>query len=157
MSTPVENLYPRKVRCEYSSTSLARFRTLHPDLQQILTLALQLGFDHAIVCGHRGEEEQTQAYESGNSTVRWPNSKHNKFPSLAVDVAPWYPGIKDLWNAEHCRTFAGVILCIAETLRVAGEIEHEVRWGGDWNRNGDQQDQNLDDLVHFELVTPEQI
>jgi hypothetical protein len=27
-----------------------------------------------------------------------------------------------------------------------------LRWGGDWNRNGDLTDNNFDDLFHMEIV-----
>jgi hypothetical protein len=41
-----------------------------------------------VICGHRGQQEQDAAFKSGASRVQFPNSKHNKQPSLAVDIAP---------------------------------------------------------------------
>lgn len=45
--------------------------------------------DVTILCGHRGEKEQNDAFNKGNSKLTWPRSKHNRFPSEAVDVAPY--------------------------------------------------------------------
>lgn len=38
--------------------------------------------------------EQTQAFIAGRSRLQWPNSKHNKTPSEAVDIAPYNTELK---------------------------------------------------------------
>jgi hypothetical protein len=45
--------------------------------------------DFKILCGHREEKEQNEAFNKGNSKLKWPQSKHNSLPSLAVDIAPF--------------------------------------------------------------------
>lgn len=100
-------------------------------------------FDCTILIGHRGEPAQTIAFQTGFSKLEYPWSKHNKMPSLAVDVAP-YP---INWN-DHRRFyyFAGHVMAIAELNGV------KLRWGGDWNRNTQVMDQTFFDLAHYELV-----
>ena len=46
-------------------------------------------FDCTVIEGHRGKEKQNEAYNKGNSKIKFPNGKHNKSPSVAVDVAPY--------------------------------------------------------------------
>ena len=71
----------------FSQTSKARLSTAHPDLQRLFNEVVK-HWDCTIVCGHRGKEEQDKAFAEGKSKVKWPNGRHNKLPSLAVDVMP---------------------------------------------------------------------
>ncbi|HLD91655.1 MAG TPA: M15 family peptidase [Patescibacteria group bacterium] len=61
---------------------------LHPDLQIIVDELIKKR-DVSLLCGYRGEEDQNKAFESGNSKLKYPQSKHNKKPSEAVDAAPY--------------------------------------------------------------------
>lgn len=145
---------------------MERLATCDERLQRLFNRVI-LGYDCSILCGHRGEEEQTEAFESKKSKVQWPDSKHNLFPSLAVDAAPYpivWPEtlkmlnrfkegrgtivqvmmvIKDLARFYH---FAGYVLGIAEEMGIP------LRWGGDWDGDKDFKDQAFDDLPHFELM-----
>jgi len=40
----------------------------------------------------------------------------------------------------------------AARLKAEGRMTHDLRWGGDWDRDTQVDDNNFDDLVHFELV-----
>ncbi len=42
--------------------------------------------------------------------------------------------------------FAGLVRGIAVSWGV------KIRWGGDWDMDGDLKDNSFDDLVHFEIV-----
>ena len=78
--------------------------------------------------------------------MKWPDGKHNKMPSEAVDVVPYING-KASWDKLHCCVLAGIVLACAVRL---GE---SVRWGGNWDMDGEPiTDQDFQDLVHFELV-----
>ena len=68
---------------------------------------------------------------------------------MAVDVAPWPIDWK---NVKRFYWFAGFVMGTAERLKVEDKMHHSVRWGGDWDHDGDFDDQRLLDLVHFELV-----
>ena len=130
------------------TVSLSRLTTCHPDLQILFAVVVEK-FDCAIICGHRDEADQTAAYESGNSQVEYPNSKHNSYPSMAVDVAPYPVDWDDIHRFYY---FAGQVMAVAGALYQQGEIEHEIRWGGDWDKDTEVKDNKFNDLVHFELI-----
>lgn len=73
---------------KYSARSLKNIGQCHPDLQKIANELIK-EMDVAVICGHRGEKEQNAAVARGTSKLRWPHSKHNKIPSLAMDVVPY--------------------------------------------------------------------
>lgn len=116
-------------------------------IQEVLNEVIK-HFDCSVMCGHRGEEEQNEAYHSGRSKLQFPKSKHNGFPSLAVDVAPYYPTSPHIrWNdLAGFRYFAGFVVGIAASKGI------ELRWGGDWDSDRDVTDNNFNDLPHFEIV-----
>lgn len=130
----------------FGSRSLHNLRTCHPDLVRVLKLALSWGvIDFAVVEGHRGEARQNAAFEAGNSKLRWPDGKHNDFPSRAADLAPWIGGAIPWNDRRYWDVLAGAVLAAAAQLGV------ELRWGGDWDGDTDLSDQKFNDLGHFEL------
>ena len=130
----------------FSKASLKQFETLHPDLQRLLTEAIKY-FDFSIVEGFRNKQDQNKAYTKGLSKVQWPNGKHNKNPSLAVDIAPYPIDWSDERKAtERFVLLAGFVLCLASQLGL------NVRWGGDWNQDKDTRNEKFRDYPHFELV-----
>ncbi len=132
----------------FGRRSKERLATLHPDLQVILKDAIRF-IDFTIVCGHRDEEAQEEAFAIGASTKRWPESKHNTTPSIAVDVAPWFPTRPHIdWKDDNA--FARLF---GHIERVAIEHGIEIRWGNDWDRDGGSRDQSFMDGGHIELVT----
>ena len=134
---------------KYSDTSKQRLNTCHKDLQLIFAHVIP-HFDNSILCGHRGEAEQMEAYNSGRSKVKWPNGKHNRTPSMAVDAAP-YP--IDWSDRERFHYFAGYVMGVAAILHSEGLITHRLRYGGVWDMDTQVMDNSFDDLVHYELVT----
>jgi peptidoglycan L-alanyl-D-glutamate endopeptidase CwlK len=133
----------------FSSQSKYQLFTCHPDLQVLFNEVIKT-FDCIVLEGFRNEANQEKAFAAGNSKLHWPNGKHNRTPSIAVDVSP-YP--VDWNNASRFFWFAGYVMGIASQLRASGKITHDIRYGGDWNRNFDITDEKgLRDLVHFELV-----
>jgi len=137
----------------FSQRSLARLATCHPDLQTLLLDVIKT-HDCTILEGARPREKQAEYRASGRSKVSWPNSNHNvdgvrRTTSWAVDVAP-YPID---WH-DHARfvAFARYVLATAKALRAQGRMTYEVRWGGDWDRDGDHRDERFFDGPHFELL-----
>jgi hypothetical protein len=116
----------------FSAHSKKQLKTCDSALQEIMGRAI-LEYDFSILEGFRGEAAQNNAFDNGFSKVRWPNGKHNVFPSKAVDVAP-YP-IR--WNDPVRFCELAVII-----KRIAAELFIKVKWGGDWGW----------DLAHWELV-----
>ena len=130
----------------FSKLSTTRLLTCHIDLQTLFKEVIK-HYDCSVLCGHRGENAQNYVHSIGNSYVTWPNSEHNKEPSLAVDVVPWYserPHIswKDIKKFYH---FAGFVLGTAKAMRIS------ICWGGDWDSDVDLDDQSFMDLAHFEV------
>lgn len=132
----------------FSRRSLNRLRTCDQRLQRVFAEVV-LHRDCTIVEGHRGQLRQDRAFEEGRSKLRWPNGRHNRFPSLAVDAAPWIDG-RIPWDDRLAFVrFAGFVEGVAATMGV------RLRWGGDWDGDRDQRDQSFNDLVHFEVEEDE--
>lgn len=128
---------------KFSKKSKAQLETCHPLLQKLFNEVIKV-YDCTIVQGYRGEEEQNKAYAQGKSKLKYPKSKHNKSPSMAVDVAP-YVGGKLSWDTNQVIHFAGVVIGIAYMLKIS------LRWGGDWDLDNYLANNTFNDLVHFEL------
>jgi len=134
----------------YSFTSKTKLETCHPDLQTLF-FYVSLNYENTIVCGHRGEQEQNEAFVSGASEKKWPNSKHNSYPSMAVDAAPYEVNHID-WGKLQSAYFAGYVKGMAEILFRMSIISHKIRCGIDWNENNDIDDTKFWDACHFEII-----
>lgn len=126
----------------FGERSQAALTTAHPKLRALFEEVVK-GVDCTVICGFRGQQEQDLAVAMGKSKKAWPESKHNAYPSLAVDVAPFPIDWKD---EKRFYFFAGYV------KRVAEEMGIKIRFGGDWDGDFDLKDQNFFDLDHFELV-----
>lgn len=133
---------------KFSAASLKQLSTCHPDLQRLFFEVIKY-VDCHVREGYRGEAAQNAAYAAGNSTLKFPNGKHNKMPSNAVDVY-FYP--IQLKNTKKFYWFVGYVLATAHQLKAQGKISHSIRCGADWDGDHDLDDQTLVDLVHFEII-----
>lgn len=114
-----------------------RLKHAHPDL---IRLCEEVGKEHdaIIICTFRNEKEQNEAYRIGNSELRWPDSAHNRKPSLAVDIAPTFDGGKTIpWReipkwVEFCQ----------RVDEIADRLKIKVRGGYTFKRR---------DYPHFQL------
>ena len=125
----------------FSIQSNQKLETCVDDLQKLFREVVK-HYDCTILVGHRTEEAQNKAFEEGKSKLKFPQSNHNSYPSKAVDVAP-YP--IDWSDTERFYHFAGYVLATADQLGI------NIRWGGDWDMDKDFDDQDFNDLVHFEV------
>lgn len=97
--------------------------TAHPILQDFLQSVQKKEPHLHVAWAHRGQKDQEDAYRRGTTQLKWPESKHNKMPSLAIDFfeldntgkARW----DRVWLTDH----------LAPHVRAAGLV-----WGGDWKR-----------------------
>lgn len=99
--------------------------------------------DFTVIEGVRTLEIQGEYYRTGKSKTM--NSKHiiqKDGYSHAVDIAPYPVNWEDTVRFAY---LAGIIRGIAKNKGV------EIRWGGDWDSDGDIHDQTFNDLPHFEL------
>lgn len=134
----------------YSKRSLEKLETCHSDLQTIFRKVLDV-FDHSVISGYRGQEEQELAFREKRSQKHYPDSDHNVKPSMAIDVAP-YP--IDWNDTKRFVYLAGHVKGIAFMLKEEGKITHELGWGGDWDSDTEVKDNNFNDLGHFYLIVP---
>lgn len=114
------------------------------ELNKVSDIVLQIR-DHSIICGHRPKDEQDDAYYANpqRSKLKWPKGKHNKLPSIALDMEP-YPRVEGTLR-EDLTYIAGLYVGIGRMLG------YDIRWGGDWDRDGETADNSWDDLFHIEF------
>ena len=123
----------------FSARSLARLETCHQDLQTVCRELIKQ-YDFCVLEGYRGPAAQQAAFEKGKSRLHFPHSAHNKYPSLAVDIAP-YP-----LDWQDKKRFAELIIrfdTLANCLRQNGRISSEFIYGGYWP--------TLQDWPHIEI------
>ena len=133
----------------FSKKSVEIMKDIDHELNMILFEAIKI-YDFSVVCGHRGKNAQNRAFYMGHSKLKFPASKHNSLPSMAVDLKPY----RKLDNIDY-RDFyflAGILKAISFNLLENGKIHKRIRWGGDWNNNNDFKDNNFNDLFHFEMI-----
>ena len=153
----------------FSKTSKGRLAECHQNLQNIMNEVIKIK-DCSIICGYRGEEEQNEAFNNGFSKLKFPESKHNKFPSLAVDVYPYDPYLKmklighknqikeiaEILNITEQQAEAYIkeeyLILFGVIDAVAFQQGVKIRWGGDWDGDKFRLDQKFNDYPHFELI-----
>ena len=126
----------------FGNASQTRINTCLPELQEILNEAIK-EIDFTVLCGHRSEAEQNDYFHTGRSKVKFPNSKHNTYPSCAVDIAP-YPID---WN--NTARFAHLIGLVRGIALMKG---YKIRVGCDWDMDGDITDHSFMDYPHIEYL-----
>ena len=141
----------------FSNKSLAKLRTCHPDIQEILKELIAM-YDFSVLEGHRSTETQQKYFSEGKSKLDGisKKSKHQSMPSMAVDIMP-YKKDSNAFSGEELdsRRFymmMGMIKAITRRLLIQGKITHNVRFGLDWDSDDTFKDQSFHDLPHFELV-----
>ena len=138
---------------KYSKNSRDKLAIAHIDLQMIFKEVVKY-YDNTIVYSFRGQELQNRLFNDGKSKLKYPKSKHNHYPAMAVDSAPYINGrmSDDMFQCYH---YAGFVLGIAEMLYKYKVIRHKLIGGSDWDGDKDVNDQVFRDLWHFELVNIE--
>jgi len=130
---------------KFSNNSKIKLRSCDEKLQLLFNVVIQ-NFDCTIIDGYRSNIEQNRLFLEKKSKLSAGKSKHNTNPSKAIDVAPYIAGKGLSFDLNQCYFFAGYVIRIAEELGIT------LRWGGDWDSDGNLNDQSFNDLVHFELL-----
>jgi len=142
---------------KFGKNSLKKLSTCEDDLQLIAHESLKIStVDFGIGEGHRTLKRQKELYDKGYSRIDGisKKGKHNFSPSKAFDIYVYVSGKPKLaYDKMHLAYIGGVILTVANKLLNDGLISHKVRWGANWDGDGELlYDQNLQDLPHFELT-----
>lgn len=156
----------------FGNASRARLNTLCPELVEVAHDAIEI-IDFSVIETIRGKPLQDKYFNSGTSSVQWPDSKHNVFEDRllpeAMDVWPYVPPfgalsghptqITEIANSTGRSEREVKEFIYKAFARMAGVIEacaairgHRVRWGGDWDGDYNLIDQKFHDLPHVELV-----
>ena len=130
----------------FGTRSKSRLATCDQRLQVLFDKVIEL-VDITIICGMRNKAEQDEAFSSGHSKVRFPNSRHNKSPSLGCDWAPWP---LDWEDRDRFLYVAGSIYGVARARGI-----ESIRNGADWRRDGRAQGNSFEDLGHTEIYLGE--
>lgn len=121
----------------FGKRSRERLKGVDAKLVNILNELIKM-MDITVIEGLRSAERQEELLTKGATKVKY--SKHME--GKAVDIAP-YP--IDWEDRDRFYYMGGMVRGIAKQLGI------DVRFGGDWDSDGETKDNNFDDLVHIEL------
>ena len=121
----------------FGKRSRERLKGVDAKLVNVLNELIKI-MDVTVIEGLRSAERQKELLAKGATKVKY--SKHME--GKAVDIAP-YP--IDWEDRERFHYMGGMVRGIAKALNL------KVRWGGDWDSDGEIKDNSFDDLVHIEI------
>ena len=122
---------------KFGKRSRERLRGVDSRLVNVLNELIKM-MDVTIIEGLRSAERQKELLAKGATKVKY--SKHME--GKAVDLAP-YP--IDWENRDGFYYMGGMIRGISKQMGI------NIRFGGDWDSDGDTKDNSFDDLVHVEI------
>ena len=125
----------------FGRKSKERLNTCESTLQKVFNEVIK-HVDCSVLEGHREKDRKNKLFEEGKTKVKYPNGRHNRQPSSAVDVTPYPVDWKD---RERQTLFAGFVIGVASQMGI------NLRWGGDWDQDFQVVDNRFDDFPHFEL------
>ena len=126
---------------KFGRKSKERLSTCDSKLQKVFNEVIK-HVDCSVLEGHREKDRQNKLFEEGKTKVKYPDGRHNRQPSSAVDVTPYPVDWKD---RERQTLFAGFVIGVASQMGI------NLRWGGDWDQDFQVVDNRFDDFPHFEL------
>jgi len=122
---------------KFGKRSKERLKGVDSKLVNVLNELIKI-MDVTIIEGLRSKERQEQLLAQGKTKTKY--SKH--IEGKAVDLAP-YP--IDWNDREMFHYMGGMLRGLGKAMGV------NIRWGGDWDSDGDINDNKFDDLVHVEI------
>jgi len=122
---------------KFGKRSRERLKGVDSKLVNVLNELIKI-MDVTIIEGLRSKERQQELLAQGKTKTKY--SKH--ITGKAVDLAP-YP--IDWNDREMFHYMGGMLRGLGKAMNV------NIRWGGDWDSDGDINDNKFDDLVHVEI------
>ncbi len=135
----------------FGTASRANLSTANSTLQGIAAEVLLIK-DHSIIKGHRNQIDQDYAHQKGNSKLKWPDGKHNKLPSNAIDVLTFPVPLGSLTQTAEQMLREEQLYLLGLYAGVAFALGTTLRTGADWDRNGVISDNGFDDFFHVETI-----
>lgn len=134
----------------FGQRSLSHLDTCHDELQTLCHSLIRF-YDFSVIEGTRSDERQAQLFAEGRSTLDGvtQRSKHQTYPSRAVDLLP-YPaelhGVNVWQDRQRFAHFIGQLKGHAQLLKI------EIRVGMDWDGDGSPHNHRFVDYPHVELA-----
>jgi peptidoglycan L-alanyl-D-glutamate endopeptidase CwlK len=122
-----------------NENSLKKLSTCDERLQ-LLAKTVSAVCSIQVICGHRNEEDQNKAFKLGNSKLKFPKSKHNKLPSLAMDIVPDPDNNPKTLDWSDVDEFKKMLVIVEEKAK---ELGIKIRLGRDFS---------FKDYPHVELM-----
>lgn len=136
---------------KFSQRSLTNLVGVHPDLIRVVKRALEIcPIDFKVIEGVRTPERQRELYAQGRTKpgdiVTWTlNSNHFRKADgygHAVDLLP------EPYDWKKTEPFDQLARSMFEAAR---QLDIKIRWGADWDRDGNWRERGESDSPHFEL------
>lgn len=162
----------------FGNRSSSELITCCQEIQEVANIVI-LTFNHSVIQGARGKEEQNSLFSKGYSKLQWPDSKHNitadQPKSDAIDVWPFTkrwgalsgdPGrtleiAKEIKRDDETLAEAEVrawnfvyksfSLQAGFYIGIASVLGYKFKWLGDIDGDGDMLDQSWFDLPHIQI------
>ena len=127
-------------------TSLARLKGVDEQLVNIVKRAIEISeVDFTVLEGVRTLERQRELYAQGRTApgkiVTW-TMKSRHIEGKAVDLVPYPLDWNDLEKFNKIKD---------AMFQAARELDVNLRWGADWNGNGEYREKGEYDSPHFEI------
>jgi peptidoglycan L-alanyl-D-glutamate endopeptidase CwlK len=129
-----------------SAKSLQRLEGVHPDLVEVVHEAVRLatdrGMDFGVGEGLRTLARQKELFAAKKSKTL--DSRH--LTGHAVDLWVYKNGVA-VWDIPSYIALSKIVKLAAQERGIP------LRWGGDWDGDGDSADERFFDGPHYELPT----
>jgi peptidoglycan L-alanyl-D-glutamate endopeptidase CwlK len=144
-----------------SKRSLKTLIGVHPDLVKVVHRAIEITeVDFLVGCGVRSLATQRKYVREGKSKTM--NSRHLKASngySHAVDLWMWKDGgiswdtsgAEDRYTISNKDDYTNYQEIGTSVISAGRELGIPIRWGADWDGDGQHTDHSFIDFVHFEL------
>ena len=131
---------------KFGSGSTKKLNRTCIHIQEVMQEAIATSpWDFGITWGLRSAAEQYKLFRDGASKCDGYKILSRHQSGLAVDIVIYVNG-KVTWDPKYYYAMAG------HTLGTAKRLGIDLKFGGDWDMDGDLDDQTFNDLCHYEIV-----
>lgn len=152
-----------------SKRSTDRLIGVHPDLVRVVERAIEITkIDFMVVEGLRSRDRCAELYGKGRTAAQCSaKSVDTKWANPGVSKVTW---LNNPYNSKHCKKSDGYghavdllpepydwkdvdhfVTMSKAMIAAAAELGVKMRWGGNWDMDGQIRERGENDLPHFEL------